>query len=272
LAAWDTASVHTAPDPDSPQTTIERITVLYAMEAEGMPLVERLKLTEQPAVDPNLTQRHFAGTVGTVSIDLLINGLDPRSGTDRIGTDAATLAGFIAIRKFAPDVVINAGTCGGFQSRGGCIGDIYVSEGDCLFHDRHIALPGFELQARGQWPVTPAPHLAAAMGAKSGIISTGNSLDATPDELMFFARHHVVAKDMEACAIAQVCGQCGVPFIAVKAVTDLVDHPEPTCIPEKSTNRKCATERTNGTWNSLAWCTSAPRGGTVMSATRATHA
>jgi nucleoside phosphorylase len=228
LAAWDTASVHTAPDPDSPQTTIERITVLYAMEAEGMPLVERLKLTEQPAVDPNLTQRHFAGTVGTVSIDLLINGLDPRSGTDRIGTDAATLAGFIAIRKFAPDVVINAGTCGGFQSRGGCIGDIYVSEGDCLFHDRHIALPGFELQARGQWPVTPAPHLAAAMGAKSGIISTGNSLDATPDELMFFARHHVVAKDMEACAIAQVCGQCGVPFIAVKAVTDLVDHPEPT--------------------------------------------
>jgi nucleoside phosphorylase len=228
LAAWDTASVHTAPDPDSPQTTIERITVLYAMEAEGMPLVERLKLTEQPAVDPNLSQRHFAGTVGTVSIDLLINGLDPRSGTDRIGTDAATLAGFIAIRKFAPDVVINAGTCGGFQSRGGCIGDIYVSEGDCLFHDRHIALPGFELQARGQWPVTPAPHLAAAMGAKSGIISTGNSLDATPDELMFFARHHVVAKDMEACAIAQVCGQCGVPFIAVKAVTDLVDHPEPT--------------------------------------------
>lgn len=193
-----------------------------------MPLVERLKLTEQPAVDPNLTQRHFAGTVGTVSIDLLINGLDPRSGTDRIGTDAATLAGFIAIRKFAPDVVINAGTCGGFQSRGGCIGDIYVSEGDCLFHDRHIALPGFELQARGQWPVTPAPHLAAAMGAKSGIVSTGNSLDATPDELMFFARHHVVAKDMEACAIAQVCGQCGVPFIAVKAVTDLVDHPEPT--------------------------------------------
>jgi hypothetical protein len=44
--------VHTIPDPDSPQTTIERITLLYAMEAEGMPLVERLKLTEQPAVDP----------------------------------------------------------------------------------------------------------------------------------------------------------------------------------------------------------------------------
>jgi nucleoside phosphorylase len=219
--------VHTIPDPDSPQTTIERITLLYAMEAEGMPLVERLKLTEQPAVDPNLTQRHFAGTVGTVSIDLLMNGVDPRCGTDRIGTDAATLAGFIAIRKFAPDLVINAGTCGGFQARGGCVGDIYVSEGDCLFHDRHIALPGFALQARGQWPVTPAKHLAAAMGAKSGIVSTGNSLDTTPEELAFFAHYRVAAKDMEACAIAQVCGQCGVPFVAVKAVTDLVDHPEP---------------------------------------------
>jgi nucleoside phosphorylase len=32
---------------------------------------------------------------------------------------------------------------------------------------------------------------------------------------------------MEACSIAQVCAQCGVPFVAVKAVTDLVDHPEP---------------------------------------------
>ena len=31
---------------------------------------------------------------------------------------------------------------------------------------------------------------------------------------------------MEACAIAQVCAQCGVPFVAVKSITDLVDHPE----------------------------------------------
>jgi nucleoside phosphorylase len=48
-----------------------------------------------------------------------------------------------------------------------------------------------------------------------------------PAELAFFEQERVCAKDMEACSIAQVCAQCGVPFVAVKAVTDLVDHPEP---------------------------------------------
>jgi nucleoside phosphorylase len=81
--------------------------------------------------------------------------------------------------------------------------------------------------ASRRWPATPAPRLAAAIGAKPGIVSTGNSLDFTPAELDFLRRERVSAKDMEATAIAQVCVQCGVPFVAVKAVTDLVDHPEP---------------------------------------------
>ena len=58
-------------------------------------------------------------------------------------------------------------------------------------------------------------------------MSSGNSLDCLPGELEFMRRERVCAKDMEATAIAQVCVQCGVPFVAVKAVTDLVDHPEP---------------------------------------------
>ena len=59
------------------------------------------------------------------------------------------------------------------------------------------------------------------------MVSTGNSLDVLPGELEFFDREQVCAKDMEACSIAQVCALAGVPFVAVKAVTDLVDHPEP---------------------------------------------
>ena len=220
------ARVHTGTDPDPAETTVEHVALLYALEAEAMPLVERLGLVEQPAVDPCMPQRHFSGRVGTLAIDLLINGRDPRCGTDRVGTDAATLAAFMAIRKLAPDLIINAGTAGGFEARGGSIGAIYVSVGNLLYHDRHIPIPGFELQARGAWPATPAPNLMHAIGAKPGIVTTGNSLNCTAEERAFFEHERVAAKDMEACAIAQVCAQCGVPFVAVKSITDLVDHPE----------------------------------------------
>lgn len=219
--------MHPGPDPVDPGQTVERVALLYAMEEEAMPLVERLLLQPQPAIDGRLPERHFAGRIGGLQVDLLMNGKDHRSGADRIGTDAATLAAYLAIRHFSPDLVINAGVCGGFESRGSRVGDIYVAEGAALFHDRRIPIPGFAAQARGGWPVHPATAMAQAIGAKRGIVSTGNSLDFTADELAFFNREGVVLKEMEACAIAQVCAQSGVPFIAVKGVTDLVDHPEP---------------------------------------------
>lgn len=216
-----------SPDPAPETNTVERVSILVALEAEAMPIVERLMLAEQPAVDPALSGRLFSGTVGTLHVDLLTNGWERRLGVERVGTDAATLAAYIAIRKLAPDLVINAGTCGGFEARGGAVGDVYVSEGEVLYHDRRIPLPGYDRLARGGWGAQPAPGLAAAMGAKTGVVSTGNSLDFLEHEAEFFERESVCAKDMEACAIAQVCAHCGVPFMAVKAVTDLVDHPEP---------------------------------------------
>lgn len=219
--------MHTSPDPDSPQTTIERVLVLFALLDEAMPLVERLRFPEVPSPEHRLPQRHWAGRVGTVEVTVVANGRDLRCGSDRVGTDAATLAAWTSIRSFAPDLVLNAGTCGGFEARGGSVGAIYLSQGNLLFHDRRIPLDHFALQAAGRWPSAHAPNLAAAIGARPGVVSTGNSLDVLPGELEFFAREQVCAKDMEACSIAQVCALAGVPFVAVKAVTDLVDHPEP---------------------------------------------
>ena len=219
--------MHTSPDPDPPQTTIERVCVLFALLDEAMPLVERLHFPEVPSPEHRLPQRHWAGRIGAVEVTVVANGRDRRCGTDRVGTDAATLAAWTSIRAFAPDLLLNAGTCGGFEARGGAVGAIYCSRGDLLFHDRRIPLERFALQAAGRWPSADAPRLAEAMGARRGVVSTGNSLDVLPGELEFFAREAVVAKDMEACSIAQVCALAGVPFVAVKAVTDLVDHPEP---------------------------------------------
>ena len=50
----------------------------------------------------------------------------------------------------------------------------------------------------------------------------------TEHELEFCERERVVAKDMEATAIAAVAMDLRTPFMAIKTVTDLVDHPEPS--------------------------------------------
>ena len=40
------------------------------------------------------------------------------------------------------DLVINAGTAGGFSRKGAAIGDAFISTG-IKHHDRRIAIPGF---------------------------------------------------------------------------------------------------------------------------------
>ncbi len=80
------------------------------------------------------------------------------------------------------------------------------------------------------------------MGAKPGRMTTGNSLDAPPVDLATMDRFGADAKDMEAAAVAWVCEHLGVDFLAVKAITDLVDHPEATA-EQFRRNLGLATER-----------------------------
>ena len=44
---------------------------------------------------------------------------------------------YTSITAFEPDIVISAGTAGGFRSAGGEIGDVYLST-KCVFHSRRI--------------------------------------------------------------------------------------------------------------------------------------
>ena len=58
---------------------------------------------------------------------------------------------------------------------------------------------------------------------QSGIVSSGNSLDFTKDELALFEAHGVAVKEMEAAAIAWAAHLHGTPTFALKAITDIVD-------------------------------------------------
>ena len=52
------------------------------------------------------------------------------------------MATYESIRVLNPDVVITAGTCGGFKAKGLEIGDVVLGT-HSAFHDRRIQIPGF---------------------------------------------------------------------------------------------------------------------------------
>jgi 5'-methylthioadenosine nucleosidase len=209
------------------QGKINRIAILYAMEAEGSPLADRLGLGAANEVHKGLPARVRQGKIASVEVFLLFNGIDPVHGVDRIGLEHAAVTTWALIEKFKPQLLINAGTCGGFQSRGATIGTTYLAGGDYLIHDHRIPLPGFQELGMSRIPTTRYRRVEERLGLSAGPISSGSSLDATESERLFFEKERVVAKDMEATAIARVAQDLQTPLLTMKAVTDLVDHPEP---------------------------------------------
>ena len=157
-----------------------------------------------------------------------VNGRDRRHGVDSIGTDPAAINAYTLIERFTPDLVVSAGTAGGWQRCGGEIGDVYISDKRFVYHDRRIDLPDFGDYGVGSWVSTPVDSLVTAFGLKTGVVTTGNSLDESPEDRRMIEQSGACVKDMEAAAIAYVCEVMRTPMFALKAVTDLVDHHAPT--------------------------------------------
>lgn len=219
-----------------------RVALLFAMAAEAAPVIAALGLAPAPRVDPRLPIMQYAGSFRGMSVVLSANGRDPVHGVDQIGTQAAALNAYLTLAGHAPDLCINAGTAGGFVKRGAAIGDVILSHGVVRFHDRRIPIPGFEAYGVGSFPSLVLPEIAARLGLREGAISTSDSLDATAECHARMDAHDAHAKEMEAASVAWVCSMLGVPFVALKAITDLVDGGVPTAT-EFTENLQHASER-----------------------------
>ena len=217
-----------------PPTTV---VIVMAMKAEAMPLIAALDLKplEIAEYEP-FGAAAFRATVSPAghaagpSIDVILVhlGTCDRFAVDNIGTQPATLLTYLAIQRFRPGLVLSAGTCGGFVRRGAAIGTVYVSHNKIIFHDRRIAIPGFDSYGLGSYPPAQLAAHATHLGLELGVISSGNALDLPAADEAIMDAHHAVAKDMEAAAVAWVCERLKTPMGAVKAVTDLVDSGRPT--------------------------------------------
>ena len=220
-----------------------RVLIVMAMHAEAKPVVRELGLkpVETPPWAAPVPMRLWQGQVGANEVDLVVNGQDSETGLDLIGTQAATASTMLGCEAFTPDLVVSAGTCGGFAKRGGSIGKVYLASDRVWYHDRRVPIPGFEQMARGGYPVTDLTEIGGRLGLEPGVVSTGDSLDLSDEDSERIESVGAHAKEMEAAAVAWVAGLFRARFTALKSVTDIVDGPHP---PEEEffENLKQATE------------------------------
>ena len=215
-----------------PEPATRSVLFVVAMEQEAMPLVTRFCL-ERRSPSPFLPGAPFVAWEGMTAEGIVLRlvwmGRDPRfGGVNNVATTAAAVATYAAIAAFgAHDLVVSAGTAGGFRAVGAAVGDVYLSS-KCVFHSRRIPTDGggadnYEEYGFGHYRSPQLGALASSAGLKVGVISTSDSLDCTPVDLELMRSEGAAVKEMEAAAVAWVCQALGMPFVALKAITDIVD-------------------------------------------------
>ncbi|KAJ8530247.1 hypothetical protein K7X08_037082 [Anisodus acutangulus] len=208
---------------------ISTILIIIAMQTEALPLVNKFQLTED--VDSMFPKGvpwvRFYGNYKGLAINIVCPGKDPSLGVDGVGTVSASLVTYASIQALKPDLIINAGTAGGFGAKGASIGDVFLTS-EVAFHDRRIPIPVFDIYGVGSRKAFATPNLLKELNLKVGKLSTGDSLDMSPMDEASIVANDATVKDMEGAAVAYVADLLKVPVIFLKAVTDIVDGDKPT--------------------------------------------
>ena len=208
------------------ETIVERgfkmkVAIIGAMEEEVTILRDKIENRQETVI---AGCEYSTGTISGVEVVLLKSG---------IGKVNAALSTAILLEKFKPDYVINTGSAGGFHPELN-VGDAVIST-EVRHHDVDVTVFNYEY---GQVPNLPAAfkaddklvHLAEEsalevtdMKIVKGLIATGDSFMNDPVRVEFVRSKFpaLYAAEMEAAAVAQVCYQFGVPFVILRALSDI---------------------------------------------------
>ncbi|PHI29661.1 5'-methylthioadenosine/S-adenosylhomocysteine nucleosidase [Budvicia aquatica] len=163
-----------------------------------------------------------------------LNGIDVALLKSGIGKVAAALGTTLLLELCRPDLVINTGSAGGLDPTLS-VGDIVVSD-EVRYHDVDVTAFGYE---PGQMAGCPVAFIAdkllvqlaerciseCKLHAVRGLICSGDAFinGSAPLERIRKTFPSVAAVEMEATAIAHVCHQFDVPFVVVRAISDVAD-------------------------------------------------
>jgi 5'-methylthioadenosine nucleosidase len=217
--------------PPQPPRAVSKVLIVIAMQTEATPLVSKFKLVDAPSHQSTFPKGapwvRYHGNYKGIHIDLVWPGKDPVLGVDCVGTVSAALVTYASIQTLKPDLIINAGTAGGFKAKGASIGDVFLVS-DVAFHNRRIPIPVFDMYGIGARKTLKTPNMLKELNFKAGKLSTGDSLDMTPHDETAMMNNDATVKDMEGAAVAYVADMFSTPAMFVKAVTDIVDGKKPT--------------------------------------------
>lgn len=161
-----------------------------------------------------------------------------------IGKVNAAVSTTLLLSQFKPEYVINIGSAGGFDPELQ-VGDVVISD-HVVHHDVDVTAFGYVM---GQVPNMPATYAAdmqlvdqarkalqsvTQVKAKVGLIGTGDSFMNDPVRVsevrtVFPA---LVAVEMEAAAVAQVCFKFATPFVVVRSLSDIAGKESPQSFEE----------------------------------------
>lgn len=198
-----------------------KIAVIGAMEEEVELLREEISSAQTTTI-ANCT--FIAGEIGIHEVVLVKSG---------IGKVNAAMATTLLLQNFKPEVVLNTGSAGGFLETLE-VGTVVISD-EVRHHDVDVTVFDYE---HGQVPGQPAAYKADSklVGlAKSAVEEIGEhahstGLIASGDTFMSDPVHvqkvrelfpTMIAAEMEAAAVAQVCHQFGTPFVVIRALSDI---------------------------------------------------
>lgn len=192
-------------------------------------MAQEVKILRSYMQEPKVTEiagcTIYEGRINNTEVALLQSG---------IGKVAAAVGTTLLLQLAKPNIVINTGSAGGLDASLE-VGDIVIST-EVRHHDVDVTAFGYE---KGQLPTNPPAFLPdeqlaevalkesqkMGLNAVSGLICSGD-LFVNGVEMIGKIRSdfpNVVAVEMEAAAIAQVCHAFSVPFVVIRAISDVAD-------------------------------------------------
>lgn len=202
---------------------IMKVGIIGAMEQEVTLLRDRIENRQ------TLTRAGceiYSGTLNGTEVALLKSG---------IGKVSAAMGTTLLLEHCRPDAVINTGSAGGLAATLK-VGDIVVSD-EVRYHDADVTAFGYEPGQMAGCPTAFAadPALIAlaqrcigqlGLNAVRGLICSGDAFINGAEPLARIRRTFpaVAAVEMEAAAVGHVCHAFGVPFVVVRAISDVADQ------------------------------------------------
>jgi adenosylhomocysteine nucleosidase len=193
-----------APTPDQEHLPCD-VAFIYALGVESGGLVDYLKGSE--------TSRHahgmeHAGKLAGREVVIVESG---------VGQKAAARATAEAIQFYRPRWVISAGFAGGLEEK--------LRRGHMVMADEVANLAGERLSVGLR---LDPQSMAGMKGLHVGRLLTVDTILREPAERHRLAEQHAaIACDMETFSVARLCGERGVPLLAIRVISDAVDDELP---------------------------------------------